>query len=141
MVFDINKYPDKFVMNCATEDEAVEFLSLLNSIGKTWSDGGKYGGTQHWNLYREKTCYNFNKGQYSPVNYYIAKGYKILRWSDFSVGNKSKTDFYKRCKRCLHICECCQNQSECNTCKPFGSSFEIHVVLFCKLSNAEKYSV
>lgn len=31
MVFDIKKYPDKFVMNCATEDEAVEFLSLLNS--------------------------------------------------------------------------------------------------------------
>lgn len=136
MVFDIKNFPGKYVMQCETEKEAEEFLSYLDGIGMTWKSGFRYTDT-YWHHYKSRTCYDFNAGQCSPTEYYLRHGYKILKWSDFSLDDSLKVDPLKDCKSCLYICKCCENQSKCSTCRPFGSNFRIFNSLFCKLSDRE----
>ena len=84
MRFNINDYEGKYVMHCKTEEEARGFCNYLHEHGRKWCNGDSYKhSTTHWDFYKEETSYAFNKGAYSPVNFYKNDGYKILEWSDF----------------------------------------------------------
>jgi hypothetical protein len=87
--FDIDNYRGAYVMHCKTEEEAKDFCEYLNSIGRTWCDGGSYKKSYCYYEHGNKTAYNFNGGSYSNVEKYLKWGYKILEWSDFMEFTKA----------------------------------------------------
>lgn len=90
--FNIKDYPGKYVMHCKTEEEDKSFREYLHSVGREWSSGDSYLDKTHWNGYKSKTCYNFNIGCYSDVEYYTREDYTILEWSDFMRKTFTKAD-------------------------------------------------
>jgi hypothetical protein len=83
MYFDINNYKGKYVMHCKTEEEAIDFCSHLHKLGRKWCTGRSYLCSTCYDWYYEDTAYNFNTGEYSPVDYYKSHNYTILEWEDF----------------------------------------------------------
>ncbi len=56
----------KFVINCKTEEEAVQLINILYDNGMKWN-GFK---NTSWKVYEEKTCYSFNfSGVYEYITY------------------------------------------------------------------------
>ena len=108
MIFNIKDYPGDVVMHCKTEKEARDFCEYLDSIGRKWHTGTRYTKKLNWLTYRERTCYCFNDGSYSDLEYFLRNDYKILEWSDFSNG------FIKPAEVCLI--------RECRECDGFSSS-------------------
>lgn len=95
MSFNLREFnSSKLVMHCKTAKEARDFCSLLHRAGREWSSGMSYDTNTKWDDYEHKTCYNFNEGTFSSVNYYKSEGFTILEWSDYmakkelSVGDK-----------------------------------------------------
>lgn len=91
MKFNINDYKGKYVMHCKTEEEAKDFCNYLHSIGKQWSNGDTYLNNTRFFLYKERTAYNFNFGNFSYVGWYKHE-YKVLEWSDFMNKEFTKAD-------------------------------------------------
>lgn len=92
MRFNPNCYSNNTVMHCATEEEAENFCEYLHNLGYEWSSGIKYNETTYWECYQEETCYNFKSGAYDGINYYKARNFKILEWSDFMKNKFTKSD-------------------------------------------------
>lgn len=85
MKFDLSHYPFLTVMHCKTRKECRIFEEFLNKYKKTWENGNAYDENRFDPFSRTgaETCYNFNTGNYSRVDFYRRKGYKILDFSDF----------------------------------------------------------
>ena len=82
MKFNVNNYRGKFVMYCKTKEEAIDFGNDTELIGKDMID--------HWDMFKEKTCYYFNDDLYGGVKLAEETGYTILEWSDFmNKGDKN----------------------------------------------------
>lgn len=92
MKFDINAYKGKYVMHCKTEEEAKDFLKVLDSLGLKWCDGMSYLKQNMWKCYKEDTCYYFARGRWSCLEYFKESNYTILEWSDFMSGKFTKSD-------------------------------------------------
>lgn len=92
MKFNINDYKGKYVMHCKTEEEAKDFLKVLDSLGLKWCDGMSYLKQTMWKCYKEDTCYYFTKGQWSCLEYFKGNNYTILEWSDFMNREFTKSD-------------------------------------------------
>ena len=92
MKFDINNYKDKYVMHCKTEEEAREFCDYLHSVGEKWTTGDSYKNHNNWKIYKEDTCYSFNKGSFADIEYFTRFEYTILEWSDFKANEFTKAD-------------------------------------------------
>lgn len=62
----------EFVVNCRTEQEAREFLDVLEKRGITWAYEKSNTNTE-WNNYKTDTCYNIEDGRlfYGPKDYFI----------------------------------------------------------------------
>jgi len=73
----------KVVVNCPTEQEDLEFRKLMHSEGLKWWTGRSYLQITNWSNYKENTCYYFNDGEFSDIDFYKQKGYTILPASDF----------------------------------------------------------
>ena len=91
MKFDFNKYPGKYVMHCKTEEEAKEFCKVMHDAGREWCIGKSYIRNEWWDVYEAATAYAFNIGEYSSVEFYQNRGYKILEWSDFRREKRIRT--------------------------------------------------
>ena len=92
MKFNINDYKGKYVMHCKTEEEAKDFCNYLDNIGLKWNNGGSYACCNNYFIYKEQTCYDFNRGKFSAISYYEEKKYKILEWSNFMNREFTKSD-------------------------------------------------
>lgn len=93
MKFNINDYKGNYVMNCKTEEEAINFCSYLHSIGRTWRQGSSYRSNTRWEEYRKDTVYYFNEGVYGNKQRIIHdKSYTILEWSNFKKKEFTKED-------------------------------------------------
>lgn len=92
MKFNIDDYKGDYAMHCETEEEAKDFCNFLDSIGRRWCTGMSYAKLIHYDDHKEKTCYDFNNGQYREKNYYAERDYTILEWSDFMTKNFTKAD-------------------------------------------------
>ena len=92
MKFNIDDYKGDYVMHCKTEEEARNFLSYLDSIGKKWNSGGSYLQETEWHHYESDTVYFFNNGTYSKIRYAKNIYYTILEWSDFMNKEFTKAD-------------------------------------------------
>jgi len=91
MKFNFSDYKGKYVMHCKTRNEAEEFCRLMYENRKTWSNGIDYIDKTNFESYAEDTCYNFNEGCFTYIDFYKNSGYKILEWSDFMEGEKAMT--------------------------------------------------
>lgn len=62
MKFDIDGFKNrKFCVNCKTENEAKEFLSILHHSGFTWAGGDSLLRETNWDCYQEDTYYIINR--------------------------------------------------------------------------------
>ena len=95
-IFDLEKYRKTgsvdYVMHCSTPLEAACFTSYLCQHYRSWASGDSYAADNKFKYYESRTCYAFNRGQYSPIEYYQNKNqppygdyctYIILEFSDF----------------------------------------------------------
>lgn len=75
---------NKIVVNCKTENEAIDFCKQMHEHGLKWKYGISYLKENYWNIYKERTCYLSN-GMFgtADVSYSKEKGYKVLEWSDY----------------------------------------------------------
>lgn len=83
MKFDFDKYPGKYVMHCKTEEEAKEFCEVMYGAGRRWCNGESYLEVTAWNVNKNNTAYDFNRGKCASVEFYQYEYYTILEWSDF----------------------------------------------------------
>lgn len=82
--FNISDYVDEDVaMHCDTKEKARIFCEYLHRLGLTWASGTSYLKHTGWSKYKNNTCYNFKKCQYSSICWYIDNGYGILEFDDF----------------------------------------------------------
>lgn len=91
MKFDFNKYKGKYVMHCKTKNEAEEFCKLMYDRRMSWENGISYLSQTNFECYAKDTCYNFNEGIFTYLDFYKNNGYTILEWSDFMEGEKAMT--------------------------------------------------
>lgn len=81
--FDIKNFPGCVALHCETPEEAQNFCEYMDSIGRSWSNGQPYQENNEWDVYKENTCYNFNKDTYADIDYYKTYKYTIIECSDF----------------------------------------------------------
>lgn len=76
---------NKIVINCQTEEEAVEFLRYCNLQGIKWCVGKDVLLERtNWNEHKECTCYRCEDYmmRYSYSNYYISEKYKVISYKE-----------------------------------------------------------
>ena len=85
---------DEIAINCRTEEEAIEFLTYLDSKGLKWQNGDNLTGETCWKTYDEDTCYVLSpKGiEFSPVDFYLGIGYYIIPYSRVDLQNDNTQD-------------------------------------------------
>ncbi len=89
--FNLDDYKGDYVMHCATEEEANNFLEILHRAGRKWCSGDSYLNN-YYDEYKNQTCYEFNAGAYCYFQWYKEKGYTILEWSDFMEDKTPKIE-------------------------------------------------
>ena len=99
--FDINDYPGNYVMHCSTKKDAKTFCRYLSWSGKKWCDGDSYIHKNNYDVYGDKTCYNFNGGTFADIQCYFGPNafypatileFNDFDWSDFTMKNFTKKD-------------------------------------------------
>lgn len=82
MKFDIEKFKRReFVVNCKTEEAAINFLRLCNQQGIKWVSGDSLLDKNLWSRYQEYTCYtvSFKKRiSVGPMSYFISRGSTVV---------------------------------------------------------------
>ena len=84
-LFKFEDYKSNYVMHCKTEEEAIEFCKLMHKDGRKWWDGSSYETSNCWGMHKYNTCYAFNKGTHSGINFFECNDYIILEWEDFTT--------------------------------------------------------
>lgn len=82
-IFDLKRWEnEKVVVHCRTEEEAIDFCQKMYNLRKKWKTGESYKNT-HWNVLKEDSCYDFNKGEIYTIGHYKSCNYTILEWKDY----------------------------------------------------------
>lgn len=109
-MFNFDEWKDKkVVMHCKTQEEAEAFCKEMDEAGLTWADGYRYTGRNLWKENKENTCYYFNKGTQSRIDYAREQKYTVLEYSVYM--EKSKTEshtesrYEKSIKKMISHCE------------------------------------
>lgn len=89
MKFNLDDYKGKYVMWCPTIEEAEDFCIFLQQNDRTWNTDSKYTEDNNWDIYKKDTCYLFNAGLYSNLEYVQQHGYTVLRWNSFKKGDNT----------------------------------------------------
>ena len=151
--FDFKAWENKkFCMHCRTEEEAEDFCREMNKAGLRWNNGASYLKESRFSLYKDLTCYYFNKGTYDSTVYAKLEGYTILEWSDYRSTEpkeeqekimETKSDnkplsfqeamkIKKRiCETVNYKCENCCITSDVDSCNDFFANYadEIEPIL------------
>lgn len=81
------------VINCTTRNEAIACCKLADTLGWKWCSEKSYAEQDLWEIYEEKTCYSFSRGEYCNLEYYEDMGYtvKSSEWflDNFSIKENS----------------------------------------------------
>lgn len=73
-------------INCRTEDDAKEYLSLLSNYGYIWFDGESLNNFTCWDDMGMNTCYVVTKNMcvhYGDVAYYKRNERKVITYQQF----------------------------------------------------------
>lgn len=73
----------KIAVNCTTQEQAEAFCKLMHDNGFKWVGGASYLEYTNWKVYKQNTCYGFNKGEYSDLKCCTEEGYTILPATNF----------------------------------------------------------
>lgn len=87
MRFNLDDYKGKYAMWCATIEEAEDFCIFLQQNNRTWNTDTKHTEDNNWGVYQKDTCYLFNEGLYSDLEYVQQHDYTVLRWNSFKKGD------------------------------------------------------
>lgn len=99
--FNISDYSDrKVVMHCDAKNKAEVFVTYLTERGFKWCTGKSYSSALEWQTYEERTCYSFNTGEFSHIDWYRNRDYLILEfdnfdWSDYGYRDLQGNDLLK----------------------------------------------
>lgn len=74
-------YPEKIVVHCKTEEEAIKLLNAFDDFGKTWRSGRSYREARH---YMEGACYS-NTGYHCDFDLYLDEGVLILEFEEIEL--------------------------------------------------------
>lgn len=80
------------VINCETEQEAVELFKEADKIKYVRYAGKQLTNASHWNMYKEDTLFSIKRDCYGTA--YGFEGYTILRYRD--IINPPKQDDWKK---------------------------------------------
>jgi hypothetical protein len=86
MIFNLKDYKKgRYAMHCPDHEKATIFLRYLHNQGKHWCNGISYLEQDNYNSHRDQTCYAFNEGTYSYLDYFLSNDevWKLLRFDDF----------------------------------------------------------
>jgi hypothetical protein len=89
--FDKRFLGKKIAIHCKTEQEAKEFIRLVNSFGYSFPRGT---GITYWDKYDETISYTLEYGSlsYCRHSYFIEQNYEIVEYSDLIDKPMSKSD-------------------------------------------------
>jgi hypothetical protein len=76
---------NKIAIHCKTTEEAKQLLNAFDKLGKSWSDGKSYLGMDHYNNYKEYTCYS-NINGYCYIDWYKKNDFKIYEFDEVDLG-------------------------------------------------------
>lgn len=93
MLFDLNGFKEgKFAVQCKTKEEAIKFLTYLNTTGLRWFSGINLTRANYWNDCKEDTCYScknkYKALEYSDKPFCVESKYVIYDYSDLEFENK-----------------------------------------------------
>ena len=92
MKFRFEDYKGDCVMWCKTEEEAKDFCRVMHESGRKWENSASYIKYPRFSDLLDETCYNFNNGSYSYMDWYKYRDYTILEWEDFMEKEFTKDD-------------------------------------------------
>lgn len=76
---------DKLVVNCETEELAIEFLTYCYDQGMEWNSGDSLKKT-NWDRYENITCYNcegYRDMLYGDIDYFQKNSYEVVKFKGF----------------------------------------------------------
>lgn len=79
------------VVHCPEEWMSEALFWAADRMGKRWSCGESYIGTNSWYHYKEESCYNFFGGWRGSVSYYKSEGFKIIPFWDAVCGENKES--------------------------------------------------
>ena len=78
--FRFNKYE---VIHCSTEELTVEVLKIAHNKGYKWCTNISFMEINYWSRHKENTCLYIHEGQYSNLDLYKRRNYKVISAEDF----------------------------------------------------------
>lgn len=76
---------EDIVVHCSTYEKAEKFLTMADSFGYRWCDGGSFIGDFEFDENRENTCYNIYLGEYSDLEFYVNDHRTIVPFQERDV--------------------------------------------------------
>ena len=75
----------KTAINCKTKEEFIKVLEIFDKKGWRWGGGDKpLDKIYYWDEYKEETCIGYkNYFEYSPKEWYLEEGWKIISFEEF----------------------------------------------------------
>lgn len=80
--------PQLLAIHLKTKEQSIIFSKEADKLGKKWISGDSYLEFNHWDINKEKTCYD-NEGLFTDIFYYdiLEKG-KVLNFEDIEWGGE-----------------------------------------------------
>ncbi len=112
----------KIAINCQTEDDAEEFLQMLDARGVKWRDGESLLCNSMFSLHDLNTAYaithcpiNGYRGiSYSQKNYYEQEKFTIYRYSEVEFVDDNELVDRLHCPKCY---QCPLEKPDCKKCR------------------------
>lgn len=93
--FEPNLLTESVVINCKSEEKAIDLLSYLNEKGFVWSSGDSLLNENYWDTHESNMCYRVTPNSivnFSRKFYYEYNGYKIYEWELAKLVNRKNVD-------------------------------------------------
>lgn len=82
------KLAENTVVHCPTEELANKVLKIAHDNGYKWCTGSSYISSNNcWEPYKENTCYDIVRGEYSCKEYCLSTHYTIISAEQFLKDN------------------------------------------------------
>lgn len=76
----------KCAIHCKTKEEAIKLLTAFDKMGKRWANDESYLRNDHWDEYKEDTCYS-NEHTYGYKSLYSDNGTKVYDFEEVELMN------------------------------------------------------
>ena len=77
-------------IHCDTEEKAIKLLEAFDKAGYCWVSGNSYAKNTNWGIYKEKTCYDSDRG-YRDIEYFKEYDFTIIGFDEIEFEDASFT--------------------------------------------------